>query len=203
MTLHAGQVALVVLAYIAGSMPWGYWIVRATRGQDIRTLGSGNTGATNVWRSFGPRLGLVTALLDVLKGLVPTIVGRWLYGDATGVAAGLAAVIGHTFPIFLGLGGGKGVATGTGACTALLPVGGLVALATWFTVLWLFRYVSLASMAGAIAFAGTAVVLHPSWPTTGFCLLAALIVIARHRSNIGRLRCGQEPRVMSFGRGRA
>jgi glycerol-3-phosphate acyltransferase PlsY len=202
-TLHIGQVVLVILAYVAGSMPWGYWIVRVTRGQDIRAMGSGNTGATNVWRSFGPRLGLITAILDMLKGFVPALVGHLLYDDATGVAAGLAAVIGHTFPIFLGLGGGKGVATGTGACTALLPVGGLVALATWLTVLWLFRYVSLASMAGAIAFAATAVILHPSWATTGFCLLAATIVIVRHRSNIGRLRCGQEPRVMSFGRGRA
>ena len=106
-------------------MPWGYWIVRVFRHVDIRTLGSGNTGATNVWRTYGPRLGLPVLLLDMAKGIVPALIGRyWVGSDGIAVLAAASAVVGHTFPIFLGLGGGKGVATAAGAMLALAPWSG-------------------------------------------------------------------------------
>ena len=149
-SITLGAVALIVASYGAGSMPWGYWMVRVFRHDDIRKHGSGNTGATNVWRTFGPRLGLPTLLLDIGKGAVPALLGRyWLDDDTIAVIAGAAAVVGHTFPVFLGLGGGKGVATATGVTFALAPYCGLVGAVGFVTVLWLFRYVSLASLTAA------------------------------------------------------
>lgn len=203
MIVSIGQVALVGASYVAGSMPWGYWIVRLARGEDVRRYGSGNTGATNVWRTFGPRLGLATGLLDVAKGLVPALVGRLLYGYGTAVSAGAAAVFGHTFPIFLGLGGGKGVATAAGTMIAVCPECAVLTAIAWLLVLWLFRYVSVASMVASLVFVAGSLIFGKPWAVVAFALLAAGTIIARHRANIGRIRGGTEPRVASFGRGRA
>jgi glycerol-3-phosphate acyltransferase PlsY len=182
-------------------MPWGFWIVKLARHDDVRRYGSGNTGATNVWRAFGPRLGLVTALLDIAKGCVPALIGELVFGPGTAVLAGAAAQVGHTFPIFLGLGGGKGVATGAGVMLAICPLCLAVSALTWFGTLWLFRYVSVASMAGAVAFVAASLVFSGAWEVVVFALFATVVVFARHRPNIGRLRAGTEPRVRSFGRG--
>jgi glycerol-3-phosphate acyltransferase PlsY len=198
-----GAVALIVASYVAGSMPWGYWMVRVFRHDDIRKHGSGNTGATNVWRTFGPRLGLPTLLLDIGKGAVPALLGRyWLDDDTIAVIAGAAAMVGHTFPIFLGLGGGKGVATATGVTFALAPYCGLVGAVGFITVLWLFRYVSLASLTAAGTALATCLILQLSWPVIAFSTFAAVTVLVRHRTNLGRVWRGTEPRVRSFGRGR-
>ena len=194
---------LIACGYGAGSLPWGYWIVRVFRHDDIRKHGSGNTGATNVWRTFGPRLGVPTLILDILKGAIPALIGRyWLDSDTVAVLAGAAAMVAHTFPIFLGLGGGKGVATGTGVTFALAPVCGIVGAVAFVTVLWLFRYVSLASLAAAAASLATCLILQLSWPVTAFALFAAATVLLRHRTNLSRMLRGTEPRVRSFGRGR-
>jgi glycerol-3-phosphate acyltransferase PlsY len=194
---------LIACGYGAGSLPWGYWIVRVFRHDDIRKHGSGNTGATNVWRTFGPRLGVPTLILDILKGAIPALIGRyWLDSDTIAVLAGAAAMVAHTFPIFLGLGGGKGVATGTGVTFALAPVCGIVGAIAFVAVLWLFRYVSLASLAAAAASLATCLILQLSWPVTAFALFAAATVLLRHRTNLARMLRGTEPRVRSFGRGR-
>jgi glycerol-3-phosphate acyltransferase PlsY len=198
-----GALILIAGGYLAGSMPWGYWMVRVFRHDDIRKHGSGNTGATNVWRTFGPRLGLPTLILDIAKGAVPVLLGRfWVGDDTVAVLAGTAAVVGHTFPLFLGLGGGKGVATATGVTFALAPYCGLVGAVAFVVVLWLFRYVSLASLAAGAASLVTAVIIEVSWPVLAFTAFAAATVLLRHRTNLGRMLHGTEPRVRSFGRGR-
>jgi acyl phosphate:glycerol-3-phosphate acyltransferase len=200
--VSGGQAALVVGAYLLGSMPWGYWLVRVLRHADIRATGSGNTGATNVWRTYGPRLGVPVLLLDMLKGFAPALVGVLAYGDGTGAAAGAAAMAGHTFPIFLGLGGGKGVATGSGALLALAPESFAIAAVAFLALLWTFRFVSLASLAGALVLLAGTLVFGESWPVVAFAAAGGLAVAVRHRANIARLRAGTEPRVQSFGRGR-
>src|SRR5213595_281848 len=126
-------IALAIVAgYLAGSMPFGYWLVRATRGVDIRTVGSGNIGATNVWRSFGRRYGIPVVLLDVAKGFAPALVGTFLAGDLTGVLAGGAAMLGHWRPLFLRFEkGGKTVATAGGAFLGVAPVVGGIGAAIW------------------------------------------------------------------------
>jgi glycerol-3-phosphate acyltransferase PlsY len=195
-------VPLLIGAYVLGSMPWGFWIVRWVRHDDIRRHGSGNTGATNVWRTYGPRLGLPVVLLDIAKGFVPTLIGLHWLGAGAGVLAGSLALIGHTWPIFLGLSGGKGVATGAGVVLALCPLCFAVITLVWLVVLWASRYVSLASMSAAVAFVVTSVLIDQRWPVIVFAALGCSLIVWRHRANIGRLRAGTESRVQSFGRGR-
>jgi acyl phosphate:glycerol-3-phosphate acyltransferase len=195
-----GQVVLVIAAYVGGSLPWGYWAGRMA-GIDIRTQGSGNTGATNVWRVLGPRYGLPVLLLDVAKGFVPTLIGLHMAGAGTAVLAGSAAVIGHAFPIFLGFGGGKGVATAGGVVIALTPVLAVVLAIVLVAVLWLFRYVSLASMVVAVLYPIGCIVTGEPWPVVAFGLLAAAGILVRHRTNIRRLLQGTEAKAKTFGRG--
>jgi len=126
---------LTVVGYLSGSMPWGYWLVRIFRGEDIRTQGSGNIGATNVWRVHGRRLGIPAVLLDTLKGFVPALLATQLVGHGSGVLAGAAAMLGHYRPIFLGFRkGGKMVATAGGAFLGIAPIVGGVALAAWIVL---------------------------------------------------------------------
>ena len=133
---------------------------------------------------------------------MPALLGRyWLDNDTIAVLAGAAAMVGHTFPIFLGLGGGKGVATATGVTFALAPFCGLVGAVGFITVLWLFRYVSLASLTAAGTALAACLILQLSWPVIAFSTFAAVTVLLRHRTNLGRVWHGTEPRVRSFGRG--
>jgi glycerol-3-phosphate acyltransferase PlsY len=185
----------IALGYVLGSMPWGYWLPRAVRGVDIRTVGSGNTGAANVWRSFGFRLGLGVALLDVAKGLAATLVGVALGGDLLGVAAGVAALFGHWRPLFLRFArGGKVVATTGGVALALAPLAALAAGAVWVLVFVTTRYSSVASLAAAVALPPLAVGVGASWPAVAFTVGAAVAIVVLHRANIGRLVRGQENR---------
>ncbi len=189
------EVALITAAYLAGSLPFGYWLVRIFRGADIRTLGSHNTGATNVWRNFGWRFGVSTLLLDVVKGALPALAALHWSGSLTASIAGIAAMLGHGYPVLLGFGGGKGVATGAGAALALFPAGvGLAALA-WAIVFLSLRYASLASLTSAAVFLVAAVALGRDWPVIAFGALAFGFVAYRHRANISRLRAGTEPRA--------
>ncbi|MDX6378581.1 MAG: acyl phosphate:glycerol-3-phosphate acyltransferase [Gaiellaceae bacterium] len=198
--MTAGQVILVVAAYLGGSLPFGYWAGRL-RGIDIREAGSGNTGATNVWRVLGKRAGIPVLLLDMAKGFVPALVGMQLYGAGTAIVAGAAAVAGHTFPVLLGFGGGKGVATSAGVVLAVTPLHGIALVIVFAVVLWLFRYVSLASMVAACLYPLTCLLTGEPWPVIVFGAIAALGIVARHRANIGRLRAGTESQTGSFGRG--
>jgi acyl phosphate:glycerol-3-phosphate acyltransferase len=198
--VNAEQVVLVVAAYLGGSLPFGYWTGRL-RGIDIRETGSGNTGATNVWRVLGKRAGIPVLLLDIAKGLVPTLIGLHIAGAGTAILAGAAAVAGHTFPVLLGFGGGKGVATSAGVVLAVTPFHGIALVLVFAAVLWLFRYVSVASMVAAVLYPITCLSTGEPWPVIVFGAVAALGIVARHRANIGRLRAGTESQTSSFGRG--
>jgi glycerol-3-phosphate acyltransferase PlsY len=189
------EIALIAAAYLAGSLPFGYWLVRIFRHADIRTLGSHNTGATNVWRNFGWRFGVSTLVLDVVKGALPALAALHWSGPLTASIAGIAAMLGHGYPLLLGFGGGKGVATGAGAALALFPVGvGLAALA-WAIAFFSLRYASLASLISGAVFLIAAIALGRAWPVIAFAALAFGFVAYRHRANIARLRAGTEPRA--------
>ena len=194
--------ALIVAAgYLIGSIPFGYWVVRATRHEDIRTRGSGNVGATNVWRVYGARYGLPVALLDVAKGFVPTLAGLALSGETVAVLAGAAAMLGHWRPLFLGFRkGGKMVATAGGVSFALAPVVATLCLAIWAVTFLLTRYSSVASLVTAIALPVLAALLGEPWETVLFAAIASIGVIVLHRQNIRRLLNGTESR---FSRTRA
>jgi acyl phosphate:glycerol-3-phosphate acyltransferase len=187
---------LVVLGgYLLGSMPFGYWVVRLLKGEDIRKVGSGNIGATNVWRTYGRWYGIPIVVLDVAKGFVPALVGALLVGELTAVLAGGAAMLGHWRPLFLRFQkGGKTVATGGGVFLGAAPVLGLIGVVVWLAVFLLFRYASLASMVAAISLPIVAVVLGEPWPIVVFAVFAAVAVVLLHRSNISLLRAGTESR---------
>src|SRR5919109_2620889 len=141
-----------LIGYVAGSMPFGYWAVRLTKGVDIRTVGSGNIGATNVWRTFGRRYGLPVMLLDIAKGFGPALAGTLVHNHLAGVVAGAAAMLGHWRPLFLRFAkGGKMVATAGGAFLGVAPAVGGLGAAVWLIVFGLTRYASLASMAAGVS----------------------------------------------------
>lgn len=190
------QDALIIVGgYLVGSIPFGVVVVRLLRGEDIRKQGSGNIGASNVWRSYGRWLGVPVALLDVLKGFVPAYVGLKVGGEWVGVLAGSAAMAGHARPIWLGFTkGGKMVATGGGVALALAPIPAGICLLIWIAMFALFRYASLASLVTAGALPILCVVLGEPWPTVGFAVVACLAVFLLHRQNIGRLLHGTESR---------
>lgn len=212
--------AMVALAggYLIGSIPFGV-LAGWCRGIDIRQAGSGNIGATNVGRHLGRPWGFAVFALDFLKGFGPTwwgpaiaaAVGGGLSGGAVPEASGaewirigaaVGSVFGHVFPVTLGFKGGKGVATGAGACLALAPIPTGCGLVAWALVLAATRYMSLASIAGAL----TLPIAHPlrseaAWPGDGpieaVLILLALVVVLRHRGNLSRLLKGTEPKVGS------
>ena len=186
---------LIAGGYLAGSMPFGYWLVRLVRGVDIRTLGSGNIGASNVWRTFGPRYGVPVVLLDVAKGLIPALLGDVLVDPLVGVLAGAAAMLGHWRPLFLRFArGGKMVATCGGAFLGLALTVALIGAGVWIALFAAFRYASLASMVAAVSLPVAAVLIGEPWPVVAFGAAAAVAVIALHRANIGRLLAGTENR---------
>ena len=195
--------ACVLVSYLAGAIPSGLWLGRILRGVDVRTMGSGNLGATNVYRSLGPGIGVATLLLDVAKGALPVFL---LPGSALGasfpggaewcrLACGLAAILGHVWTVFAAFKGGKGVATSAGVLLALSPVAFAAFLVVFVVAVAITRWISMGSMLGAIAFAVTLGTLSGwSSPTFLFGALVAALVIARHRENIGRLFAGTERR---------
>jgi acyl phosphate:glycerol-3-phosphate acyltransferase len=188
--------ALIVIGgYLLGSVPFGYVLPRLLRGEDVRQLGSGNVGASNVWRVYGRSLGVPVAVLDVAKGFVPAAVGLWLGGDWVGVLAGAAAMVGHARPVFLGFSkGGKMVATAGGVALALAPLAALGCLVAWLVAFAAFRFASLASIVAAAALPVLCYAFGASWPIVAFTSLAAVGVMALHRQNIRRLLAGTEPR---------
>ncbi len=188
--------ALIVLGgYLLGSMPFGYWVVLLVKGEDIRKVGSGNIGASNVWRTYGRWLGIPIVVLDVAKGFVPALVGALLVGELTAVLAGGAAMLGHWRPLFLRFQkGGKTVATGGGVFLGAAPLLGLIGVAVWIVVFLLSRYASLASIVAALSLPILAVVLGEPWPIIVFGVIAAAGVLLLHRANIARLRAGTESR---------
>jgi acyl phosphate:glycerol-3-phosphate acyltransferase len=177
-------------------MPWGYWLPRLLRGVDIRTLGSGNPGATNVVRTLGFRFGLAVASLDVAKGAVAALLGVWVGGDLVGVLAGVAAMIGHWRPLFLGFArGGKMVATTGGVALAVATLAALAASGVWVLVFLLTRYASVSSISAAISLPLWALLFNASWPVIAFTTGAAVAIVVLHRANIRRLLAGEENRM--------
>ena len=195
---------LIMLAYLAGSLPTGYWM-GLTKGIDIRTVGSGSTGATNVLRSVGKKEALVVFIVDIAKGYLPVWWAmtleptRWsslgLPPCTIPVVVALMAVVGHSRSIFLKFTGGKSAATGLGTCLALNPIAAGIILAAWIIVLAISRIVSLASIATSAA-VPFVFYLCGSPPTIiGFSIVGSLYVIVRHRANLKRLMNGTEPRI--------
>ena len=188
--------AFVVAGYLSGSLPWGYWLVRIFRGEDIRTKGSGNVGATNVWRVYGARLGLPAAILDVAKGFVPAFAATVVVGHGAGVLAGAAAMLGHARPIFLRFQrGGKMVATAGGAFLGVAPLVGAAGAGVWILVFAITRYASVASITSAASLAFWAWLFGYPWPVIAFGGAAGLGVVFLHRANIARLWRGEETRL--------
>ena len=189
------DVLVVLGGYLLGSLPFGYLVPRLVRHEDIRTKGSGNVGASNVWRVYGKELGLPVALLDVGKGFAPALVGLAVGGDWVGILAGAAAMVGHARPVFLGFAkGGKMVATAGGVSLALAPLPALCCLVTWVVVFALFRYASLASLVTALALPTFCLAFGASWPVVGFAAAACVGVLVLHHQNVRRLLAGTEPR---------
>ena len=187
---------LIVVGYLAGSIPAGYWLVRVTKGADIRTVGSGNVGATNVWRTYGRNFGLPVMLFDVAKGLIPALVATLTVSHLAGVLAGAAAMVGHARPLFMKFQkGGKMVATTGGAILGVAPLVGLAAIAVFLIVFLLWRYVSLGSIVATASLAPIAAALGEPWPVIVMGGVAFVAVVALHRTNIARLRTGTESRA--------
>jgi glycerol-3-phosphate acyltransferase PlsY len=190
-----GPVLLVAAGYVMGSMPWGLWLVRIFRGEDIRTRGSGNIGATNVWRVYGQRLGLAAVFLDTAKGFIPAFVATKLESHGVGVLAGGAAMFGHYRPLFLRFRkGGKMVATAGGAFLGVAPIVGGIAAGVWLVVFGLTRYASVASVVSALSLPLWAWLIGYPWPVIAFAGVAAVGVLLLHRANLGRLWRGEEHR---------
>ena len=192
----------MVVGYLCGSMPFGLWLVKLAKGVDIRTVGSHNIGATNVWRTYGWRYGLPVMLLDIMKGFVPTLVATVVAGHLAGVLTGAAAMVGHARPIFLKFAkGGKMVATAAGAFLGVAPLLGLAGAGVWLVVFVVFRYASLASIVAAASLAPLAYGMGYPWPVIAFGGAAGVGVLVLHRVNVGRLLRGEENRF-DFRRGR-
>jgi len=181
--------AIIVLAYLLGAIPFGLLIASRYAGVDVREKGSGNIGATNVARTAGKKLGIITLVLDGLKGAAPVLIADQVLHQSLLVVSlsGLAAVVGHVFPIYLKLKGGKGVATGAGAFLALAPVPTLIALAVFVVVYGLSRVVSIASLLASITVVAAIAYRDEPREILYVALAIVLLIVVRHRGNIERL----------------
>lgn len=189
------DILAVLGGYVLGSLPFGYWVPRVVRGEDIRTKGSGNVGASNVFRVYGRSLGVPVALLDVAKGFAAASLGLWAGGALIGVLAAAAAMAGHARPVFLRFQkSGKMAATAGGATFALAPLVAVCCVGIWLVVFALTRYASVATIVTAVGLAVLVVVLDYPWPIVVFGVAGAIAVIAMHHQNIRRLFAGTEHR---------
>lgn len=201
--MTTNEILAIVLAYLLGSIPFGFLIVKMTSGADIRETGSGGTGATNVTRKAGKGAGIVTLIFDALKGVAAVTVARLLTGEEgtswVVAGAGVLAVVGHCFPVWLKFKAGKGVATGLGVFLAIVPWAVMAAVIVFVVIVWRTRFISLGSVLAA-AFVPLWVWLFHTWlePVSHFLpIIAALsassaIIIAKHHENIQRLMAGTE-----------
>lgn len=200
-----GLVTALAVSYVLGAIPSGYVLIRWIKRTDIRTVGSGNIGATNALRAAGPWAGATVLILDILKGLVAaTLIPRALLpqaGPAVGLVCGTAAVVGHTYSCFLRFEGGKGVATTIGVLLGASPAVAGCFLGVWVVVFALSRYVSLGSVVAAAAMPISQVVLHAASPEILAGAVLAVLILVRHRPNLQRLLTGTEHRAWSQKKG--
>ncbi len=198
--MHSESIIALILAYLLGSIPFGYLIVKFSKGADIRATGSGGTGATNVSRKAGKGAGILTLALDALKGFAAVWLARWLGGEGWMIAgAAVLAVVGHCFPVWLKFKAGKGVATGLGVFLVIVPWAVLASFAVFALIFWRTRYVSLGSICAAASIPLWAVLQHQFFgpladfvPVLAALCAAAAIIIAKHAENIQRLLAGKE-----------
>jgi glycerol-3-phosphate acyltransferase PlsY len=185
----------VIVGYLIGSVPFAHLLTRR-RGIDLRRVGSGNVGATNVLRTIGVRPAVLAMCLDGVKGAVAVLLAeRMAIGVTAPVVAGVASVMGHAYPVWLRFRGGKGVATAAGMFAVVAPVALALASAVFLVVVWMTRYISVGSLAGTVALVGlTAAGRHPLAVPAG-AIAAAAVIIHRHRANLSRLFSGTERRV--------
>jgi len=186
----------IVAAYLIGSIPFALICARRWGGADLRRVGSGNLGATNVMRASGVTVGVVVAALDMAKGAASVWLAERLgSGPVLPAAAGLAAIVGHIYPVWLRFRGGKGVATACGVFSVLTPLALPPALAIFAIAVWLTKYISLGSLLASVALPPLVYALGSSAPAVVAACAAASIIVFRHRSNVGRLRTGTERRL--------
>lgn len=189
------DIVLVAAGYVVGSIPSAYVIPRLFRGEDIRTKGSGNVGASNVFRHYGKWLAIPVAVLDVAKGFAPALAGLLFGGEWVGVLAGAAAMLGHARPLWLRFSkGGKMVATAGGVTLALAPFAALTCLVLWIVLFAATRYASVASIVTAVALPLACLAFGSPWPVVAFATVAFVSVVLLHRANVKRLLAGTEPR---------
>ena len=188
------QIAALIFGYLLGSIPFGLILTRMAGLGDVRKIGSGNIGATNVLRTGNRKLAAAVLVCDALKGTAAVLVGRYLFGPEAMLYAGFAGFVGHLFPVWLGFKGGKGVATYLGVLLGLAPIFVLVFAAVWLGLAKLFRYSSLAALGAAVA---VPLALYGAGLTEIGALFTAmsLIVFAKHQQNIQRLLSGAESRI--------
>lgn len=189
-------ILLIIVGYLAGSVPTGVILSRIFSSRDIRTEGSGNIGATNVYRLLGVRLGVLTLLGDVLKGVVPVVAARaFLVEDASIAGVAFFTFCGHLFPVFLAFHGGKGVATALGIFLVIAPAMVACAAALFLAVVLKWKYVSLGSLASALAMPLLLVAAGYSFPFLILGLAISCLIVYRHKDNIKRLREGSEKKI--------
>ena len=188
-------ILILTLAYLLGSIPFSLIIARLFKGIDIRNHGSGNIGATNVLRTVGKKEAALALIADVLKGVLPVLFTVFVLEEVWIAATAVFVVLGHVFPIFAGLKGGKGVATSLGALIVIIPAGVIASLIVWLLVLIVFRYASLASISAAIALPAICWGLTTPLAFTAAASINAVIIILKHTGNIKRLITGTENKV--------
>jgi acyl phosphate:glycerol-3-phosphate acyltransferase len=189
-------VAAIVLAYFIGSIPFALLLARRWSAADLRLVGSGNLGAANVMRASGITAGLLVAALDIGKGAASVWLAARLSATAgVPAVAGFAAIVGHIYPVWLRFRGGKGVATACGVFSVLTPLAIPPALAIFAAVVWLTKYISLASVVASMALPPLAYALGSNAPTVATAVASSLLIVFRHRSNVVRLRTGTERRL--------
>ena len=206
------KISLLLAAYLTGSIATSVWVGKAFYGKDVRDFGSGNAGATNTFRVLGKKAGIPVLIIDILKGVLATMYPVWLVGlvgqvldytELWQILCGVAAVLGHIFPVYEKFKGGKGVATVLGVALGLQPVVSLICIAIFLLILLSTRYVSLGSMLASVAF--PLLLLIPAFAPDGlamyvFGVVMCVAVVFTHKKNIGRLRAGNENKTYLFGK---
>lgn len=206
--IAARFLAVAALGYLIGAIPFGVIVGRVIGGVDVRDYGSGATGTTNVLRTAGPKAAVLVLLGDLAKGMAPVLLAWWLAPGSSWaeVIAGVAAIVGHSWPVYAGFRGGKGSATGAGALLIMAPWVGLIALAVFGAAVVLSRYVSLGSILGTVsmvvALVPFVVLGSEPWQYLVFALVGGAVLIYRHKDNLARLVAGTEHRLGQRGRRR-
>jgi acyl phosphate:glycerol-3-phosphate acyltransferase len=186
---------LVMTAYLIGSVPFALILARRLGAGDLRRIGSGNLGAANVLRTSGVRAGVIVMLLDMAKGAGSVMLVQRFDAGAVTAAAGLAAIVGHVFPVWLRFRGGKGVATACGVFSILTPLAAGPALAVFLAAVWITRYISVGSILASVALPPIAYATGSPAPVLAVALGASMLIIVRHRTNLARVLAGTEQRI--------